>query len=180
MKSLIARTWLQANSTRDASSIPSLISVSGINVPPSCDSAHPGCSLPIERNGERKPNREYYRLFSEGVCELHTIIGIEIDVTACLWHSIAGYLQQEEAPCVRVNDVDKHSIGWVETNLWSHALEVRFGRIESSDSTNSRNSFGRIRSGMCSQRMPDQMNVFRAQIMLLLQFLDQECDFQTN
>lgn len=41
INSLIARTWLHANSTRDASSMPSLINVNGMSVPPSCDSAQP-------------------------------------------------------------------------------------------------------------------------------------------
>lgn len=109
-----------------------------------------------------------------------TIVGIEIDVTASLRHSVTRYFQQEETPGVCVDDIDKHGIGWIESNLRSHALEVRFGWIEASDSTDAWYSFGRVRSSVCSQRMPDQMNIFRTQIMFLLQFLDQVGDFQTN
>lgn len=89
------------------------------------------------------------------IVELRTIVGIEVNVSACLRHSVAGYFEQKETSGVRVNDIDEHGIGWIEANLRAHALEVRFGWVESSDATNARNSFSCIRGSMCSKRMAD-------------------------
>lgn len=79
-----------------------------------------------------------------------------------------------------MNDIDEHRIGWIETHLRSHALEVRFGWIETSDASDAWNPFGRIRCCVGAQRVSDQVNIFRSQVVLLLQFLDQKSDFQTN
>lgn len=83
--------------------------------------------------------------------------------------------------CVFDDRMPDDAMAWhLGCEIGLHTLEIRFGRVQSRDSSNTRNTFGRIAGCVRSQRVPNQMHIFWPEVVLLLQLFDQIGDFEAN
>lgn len=130
---------------------------------------------------DQRERDEGAALLGEGAARLLlAVVRVEVDVAARLGHPVAGYLQQEEAARVRVDDVDEHRVAWVEAHLRAHSLEVRLGRVEAGDPPDARDPLGRVGGRVSAQRVSDQVHILGPQAVILHQILDQVRDFKSD
>lgn len=190
VKSLIARTWLHANRTLLASSMPSLMSVSGINALDSCDNVQPGCSLPLFL--WMKCELKYFISSHEYAVQLTDKSQHDRKAPTCHsqesptkrssahqygWHRQTGNSIQHSHVIKKSHSENTtishahHRICRIESNLRRHALKVRFGWIQCGNASNVRHTFSGITGRVSAKWMSNDVHILGAESMIIAKLL---------